>query len=241
MQIFGAGNAHRLREASLELRRRKNLFWRMIMNNRFQVTAEKRSMVIKRTALAFLILSNLIAIPFVRMRAQSNETASRIESMAQELGAQFPGGDLIELLRKLRSEQLEGSWAVTVTPALAPGAPSAPSFHAYGTFARSGAMVGSDRQRPLSKRHGAWTHVRGNEFAWTTIEDLFDATGKFAGTVKVRVRAYLIGKDELVGVSNGEFRDAAGNVTSSGCGTVKGERIKVEALPPECQNITPPQ
>ena len=61
------------------------------------------------------------------------------------------------------------------------------------------------------------------------------------GTLKLRTRFTLISKDEYVGVSNAEFRDAAGNITRNGCGTFRGERIKIEQLPSQCQNITPPQ
>jgi len=73
------------------------------------------------------------------------------------------------------------------------------------------------------------------------VEDLFDAMGNFAGMVTVRVRVTVTGADTFVGVSNGEFRNVAGNVTSSGCGTIRGERIKIEPLPPQCQSIMPPQ
>ena len=108
-------------------------------------------------------------------------------------------------------------------------------------FARGGAAFGSDRQRPASKQHGAWTHIRGNQFAWTTTEDLFDPMGSFSGTLKVRVKVTITDKDEFVGVSNGEQRDANGNLTFNRCGTVRGTRIKVEPLAEQCQSITPPR
>jgi hypothetical protein len=65
--------------------------------------------------------------------------------------------------------------------------------------------------------------------------------GNFAGTVKVRVKLTVTDKDEFVGVSNAEERNAAGAVTAIRCGTVRGARIKVEPLAPQCQSITPPQ
>jgi len=198
-------------------------------------------MTIKRIALVCLILAGVIAIPFAVMRAQSNEVAGRVEPLAQELDTQFSGGGWLERLRELQSQQLEGSWVVTVTPVVPPGVPQPLPFRAYGTFARGGGSFSSDRNLPLSKQYGTWAHRGGHEFAWTTTGDLFDVMGNFVGTLKVRAKATVIGNDEFVGVSNGEFRDAAGNVTRGGCATIRGERIKVEPLPELCQNITPPQ
>ena len=57
----------------------------------------------------------------------------------------------------------------------------------------------------------------------------------------IRGRINVIGADEFVGVSNGEERDAAGNVVFNRCGTIPGERITIEPLAPQCQNIAPPQ
>jgi hypothetical protein len=65
--------------------------------------------------------------------------------------------------------------------------------------------------------------------------------GNFAGTVKVRVKLTMTGKDEFVGVSNAEERNAAGEVIAIRCGTIRGERITVEPLAPLCQSVTPPQ
>lgn len=130
---------------------------------------------------------------------------------------------------------------VTVNVIVPPGVPQSPPFLGHGTFSRSGATVATDRTRALSKQQGAWAHLGGNDFAWTTIEDLFDGMGSFAGTVKVRVRLTVTGKDTFVGVSNGEFRDTAGNITRNGCGTVHGTRIKVEPLPEQCQYVPAPQ
>ena len=79
------------------------------------------------------------------------------------------------------------------------------------------------------------------EFAWTFVQDLFDGVGAFVGTNTVRVKVTLIGKDEFVGVSNRESRDAAGNLTFNGCGTVRGQRITIEPLAPQCQSIPLPQ
>jgi hypothetical protein len=65
--------------------------------------------------------------------------------------------------------------------------------------------------------------------------------GNFAGTVKVRVRLAVTGANEFIGVSNAEERNAAGVVTATRCATIRGARITVEPLAPQCQSITPPQ
>ena len=186
-----------------------------------------------------LTLAGMIAAPTATLRAQSHQRVSQ-ESHAQGLEDRFDEGRL-EISKEHQSQQMEGSWVVTVTPVVPPGVPKPSPFRAYATISRGGAFIGSDRNRPSSKQHGTWAHTEGDEFAWTFIEDLFDGMGVFAGTLKVRVRITLIGKDEFVGVSNGESRDAAGNVIFDRCGTVRGERIKIEPLARQCQNITPQQ
>jgi len=122
-----------------------------------------------------------------------------------------------------------------------PGVPQPPSFRAYGTFAGGGALIGTDTRRLFNIRHGAWEHLGGREFGFTFIEELVDVMGNFAGTVKVRVKLTVTDKDEFVGVSNAEERNEDGVVTAIRCGTVRGARIKVEPLAPQCQSITPPQ
>lgn len=190
-----------------------------------------------RKVIFALVLAAMTAIPTTVARAQPAETAYP----AAQADAQGGVFDVLEHVKQAQAQQLEGSWVVTVTPAVPPGVPQPPSFIAYGTYARGGAFFGSDRRRPSSKQHGAWAHLGGNQFAWTAIEDLFDGTGNFTGSVTVRVRITVTGKDEFVGVSNAEERDAFGNVLFSRCGTVRGERIKIEPLAPQCQSVTPPQ
>jgi len=202
---------------------------------------KKQKLMTARRILFALTLAWMIAIPTATLRAQSSEPPTNVEQEAAQQESFNGHCGWLCRLRERQAQQLEGSWAVTVTPVVPPGVPQPPSFRAYGTFARGGGTTGSDRNRPFSKQHGAWVHLGGNEFASTRVEDLFDGMGNFAGTVKVRVRITVTGADTFVGVSNGEFRDVAGNVTSSGCGTIRGERIKVEPLPTQCQSITPPQ
>ena len=187
----------------------------------------------------FLITALLVAISATAARAQSEEnTAERQTTQTASQGGLL---DVLDRLRETREQQLEGSWTVTVTAVVPPGVPPPPSFIGHATVSRGGAFFGSDRTRPFSKQHGTWAHLGGNEFAWTFTEDLFDVMGNFAGTIKVRVRLTVTGRETFVGVSNGEQRDAAGNLIFNRCATIRGERIKIEPLSPQCQGITPPQ
>jgi len=183
-----------------------------------------------------LILAGMIVIPTATLRAQT--TDERITAQANEQGGLL---DILDRIKQEQAQRLEGSWVVTITPAVPPGVPQPPSFRAYATFARGGALIGTDTRRLFNIQHGAWKHLGGNEFAFTVIEELVDVMGNFAGTVKIRVKLIVTGANEWVGVSSAEERNAAGVVTAIRCGTVRGARIKVEPLAPQCQSITPPQ
>lgn len=192
-----------------------------------------------RRIIVALALTGVITIPVVCLQAQSSESSEEalsIETLSQE--------DLREAfaqIKKAQGQRLEGSWAVTVTPVVPPGVPQPGSIRAYATLARGGAYIGSDRNRLAGIQHGTWAHIEGHEFAWTFVNDVFDAVGAFAGTHTIRAKVTLIGKDEFIGVSNGETRDAAGNLTSNRCATVRGQRITIEPLAPQCQSIPLPQ
>lgn len=180
----------------------------------------------KRIFLA-LTLAAVTAISATFLRAQSSdelEFKQRLETNGK------------------KAEWLEGSWMFTITAVVPPGVPPPPVRNVYVTFGRGGASILSDRQAPFANGgHGVWEHRGGNEFAHTSIGDDFDALGNFLGTLKVRQKLTLTGQDELVGVGNAELRDAAGNLLFSRCNTVRGERLQIEPLAPQCQNITPPQ
>ncbi|MGH9767578.1 MAG: hypothetical protein ACREAB_09115 [Blastocatellia bacterium] len=193
-------------------------------------------MIARRILMAFSFAVTLIVSTAVAL-AQSGEP----EQPATQSASQGGILDVLEQIKQAQAQRLEGSWDVIVTPVVPPGVPQPPSFHAYGSFARGGAFIGSDRTRPASKQHGVWAHLGGADFAYTFKEDLFDAMGNFAGILTVRVRLTVSGKDDFVGVANGEQRDANGNLIFNRCTTIRGARIKIEPLAEQCQSIMPPQ
>ena len=202
-----------------------------------QFTNQRKLTMIARKIVFALLCAVMLAVPSAGVYAQS----STEQESAQQAAAVSNQCDWLCQLKERQAQQLEGSWDVTVTPVVPSGVPQPPSFVAHATVSRGGGYFGSDRTRPFSKQHGVWAHLGSDEFAFTAVEDLFDATGNFTGTVKIRVKLTVTGRDTFVGVSNGEFRDVAGNITQSRCATVRGARLKLEPLPEQCQSITPPQ
>lgn len=196
---------------------------------------QQKPMTTKRILFA-LTLAGMLAVLIAGLSVQASHELL-LSSAAQQGGLT----EVLEQLRQTQAQQFEGSWDITVTPVVPPGVPQPPNFVGHATVSRGGGYFGSDRTRPLSKQHGTWAHLGGNEFAYTFTEDLFDVMGGFAGTIKVRVRLTITGKDTLVGVSNGEQRNVAGELVFNRCATIRGERIKIEPLAPQCQSIVPPQ
>jgi len=140
---------------------------------------------------------------------------------------------------QLEGHGLEGSWIITVSPILPPGAPPV-AFQAYATYSEGGASIGSDRTKPFaSPQHGTWVHVRGHEYAGTFVQDLFDQAGTYLGTFRGRTRFELVGQNEYVGVANVEQRDPSGNVVLNRCARFHGVRIVVEPLAPPCEDLEP--
>jgi hypothetical protein len=197
---------------------------------------KKQKLMTTRRIIFALILAGIIVIPTATLRAQTSDEQTTHQT------ASFGGIlDILDQIRQAQAQRLEGSWVVTIAPAVPPGVPQPPSFRAYATFARGGAVVGTDTRRLFNIQHGAWKHLGGNEFAFTVIEELVDVMGNFAGTVKIRVKLTVAGANEWVGVSSAEERNAAGVLVTIRCGTVRATRITVEPLPQQCQSITPPQ
>lgn len=191
----------------------------------------------KRIVMAFTC-ALMLAVPTAIARAQSSEIEPSVTQSAAQSGGLL---DALEQLKLAQAQALEGTWAITVSPVPPPGVQAPPPFRAYASFARGGGYLGADRRLPFSKQFGTWVHLGGNGFAATFIADLYDQSGNFTGTAKIRTRYLVTGKDEFVGVANAEERDANGNVTAIRCATFRAERITVELLMPQCQSITPPQ
>ncbi|MCL4180864.1 MAG: hypothetical protein KJ072_24340 [Verrucomicrobia bacterium] len=138
-----------------------------------------------------------------------------------------------------RAPRLEGSWINTVSPILPPGAPPR-TFQTYMTFTPGGAAIGSDRTRPFaSPQHGAWVHVRGNQYANIFVQDIFDPAGTFLGVFKVRALMNLTGNDELIGVANVEQTDPDGNLQLSVCARFHATRLVPEPFESPCEGLEP--
>ena len=184
----------------------------------------------------------LVALSGALLRAQTHETPTNPEQDFTAVAADNGQCDWLCQLKERQSRQLEGSWEMIVTPVPPPGAPPLPTRHLYVSFAQGGVYTGFDRSAPFgSPQHGAWEHRGGNEFAWTFIGDNFDPLGNFVGTLKLRARITITGRDTFSGVANPQVRDAAGTLLLDACSTFKAERIKTEPLSERCQSITPPQ
>jgi hypothetical protein len=189
-----------------------------------------------------LTLATMIAVPTASLRAQSSDESAPVRAAAQSGGIL----DVLEQARQAQSQSLEGSWVLTITPVVPPGVPQPPSARAYVTYARGGGLTTYIRSAPngpqYGAQHGVWEHMGGHEFAFTAIRDEFDVQGNFLGTGKIITRVTLTGKDVFVGVGSREFRDPAGNIADIiRCSTLRAERIKIEPVAMQCQNITPPQ
>ncbi len=100
-------------------------------------------MIARKIFLAFTFAVMLIVSTAVA-RAQSGEP----EQPATEAASQGGILDVLERIRQAQSQQFEGSWAITVTPAVPAGAPQPPSFRAYATVSRGGAYFGSGPATP---------------------------------------------------------------------------------------------
>ena len=144
-------------------------------------------------------------------------------------------------------QHLEGSWTITLTPMLPPGAPPIGPFTAFCTFGRGGAFIGSARTYAgfssfANPQHGVWEHRGGNRYAFSFKQDQLDATGLFTSVLTADTLITLDGDDSFVGVTRGEFHDADGNlIMSLPCGTVTGERMTIGSLADGCPPPAPAQ
>ena len=124
---------------------------------------------------------------------------------------------------------LEGSWSVVVGP----GSPT--EFKTLVTYAAGGSLMATAPVVPAplhaSTVHGTWERTGGHEFTYTFLSLLYNPTGHFVGTLKVRETLTLdTSGDQYDGISNVEFFDPLGNLVPafSTCGIAHGTRINVE-------------
>ena len=81
----------------------------------------------------------------------------------------------------------------------------------------------------VSNIHGTWARKGGNTFVFTFVELLFDSTGVFTGSVRIREKLTLEpGGAAYNGVYTGEILDPDGNVVVPIGGTTHAARINAE-------------
>lgn len=124
-----------------------------------------------------------------------------------------------------RNGQIEGTWIVDVDLISPP--PFLPeAFTALETYARGGGMVtANDMQQGPGQ--GSWAR-QGDDYVVTILFFTKDAAGATNGSIKVRHRVTLAGRDEYSGVGNAEVFDAAGNFAGSVAFHTQGRRLAAE-------------
>ena len=128
---------------------------------------------------------------------------------------------------------LVGSWLETVT---FPPEAGRPPLKSLGTFHDDGTMQCSDQgsvtvAEPtiFTACHGAWKHLEGRTFAYTSMELISDLSGNLVGYLKVRgVYTVSDSGNEYDGTSFAEITDPDGAVLFSIGVTNAGRRIVVE-------------
>lgn len=120
------------------------------------------------------------------------------------------------------SQQILGTWSVTVTP------DGQPSFQALVTLHAGGGLTETESDAPGTGL-GAWEQVGHNQYQFAFETFIFTATGAPNGHVIVRGLTTL--KD---GTLSGPFKfdvyDPSGNVVQSGSGTTTGTRFQIPAF-----------
>jgi hypothetical protein len=133
------------------------------------------------------------------------------------------------------SNQIVGSWLVTVTPE---GAPV--PFRGLITFTQDGGVIASAQGDVLldappgvppvaTAGHGAWVRT-GRTFRFTFRQIFSNADGTYAGGAKISHSVRLnAGGNGWTGSLSVEIYDADGNVVFSGTGTETAVRIRAES------------
>lgn len=108
-----------------------------------------------------------------------------------------------------RFDSLVGAWMMEV------GAPPGPTFTALETFSAGGGSVESNNGpagHGPGSGHGSWVRTGNRQFLSTLLRLLYDASGNYTGTVKVR-RTITVNPNgnEFTGRDNVDLFDTAGN------------------------------
>ena len=132
-----------------------------------------------------------------------------------------------------KTQQLSGTWLTTVTLANPPqGVPA--SFMALDTFFPSGELIASSSQVLPSTRtlaHGGWQRVGNRRFISTFTAFRFDASGVFAGTLRVRRTMTLSADGRSLNANDAvEMLSPAGAVVASFPATETGHRVPVTGV-----------
>jgi hypothetical protein len=121
---------------------------------------------------------------------------------------------------------LVGTWEVKVSP------DGAPPFVAYNVFSADGNSTEFDNSNPPSQQSiavGPWKKTGAKEYAMLEINQLFDAQGNFAGTLKVKAVITLADNgDTFTSKFNFTVLDPDGNEVFQGTGTATGKRVSLD-------------
>jgi hypothetical protein len=126
------------------------------------------------------------------------------------------------------ARQIEGTWMSRVTlDSPPPGADA--TFFALNTFGRGGRLLASSSQGlPVTRSlaHGEWAPTGERRYTSTFVAFRFDATGKYAGTLRVRRELTLARSlDRFDATDLVEFVAPDGTVVASAHATEVATRI----------------
>ena len=108
--------------------------------------------------------------------------------------------------------------------------PGVNDFRSFVTYSPGGATVEFNGAPGFSPATGAWEFVRAAEFVATWIKPVYDQTGAFLGTVKIRGRIQMKSEDEYESRDKIDFILPNGVLAASWTSVVTGRRIKVEPV-----------
>ncbi|CAN5415525.1 hypothetical protein BH20ACI1_BH20ACI1_06510 [soil metagenome] len=171
---------------------------------------------------ATLMMAGFLALQTSVIFAQSNEIKSNEQS-----------DNIVETFGK--SDRLEGSWLVMVTPNGGP-----PPFRGLITFDSGGGLIASAQGDILlnpppgvppvaTAGHGAWKRTGNRRYAFSFRQLLYDSVGNYQGEVKSRHRITVnAAGNQWNGQLLFEIFDADGHLVFSDSATEQATRIEVE-------------